>query len=150
MMRFKQAAAIVDLDGTLCINDHRRHFMQQKPKDRDSFHGGLLGDTCRQQIRYFLEDYRQDGQIIIITGRPIRYQPWTEEWLRRERVSYDELYMRADGDCREDYVVKEEIYQRYVEPYYKVDLVFEDKDSVVKMWRSLGLECWQVADGSYG
>jgi hypothetical protein len=30
-----------------------------------------------------------------------------------------------------------------------VRLVLDDRNSVVKMWRSLGLECWQVAEGDF-
>lgn len=32
-------AIIVDLDGTLANCEHRRHFLETKPKDWKSFHG---------------------------------------------------------------------------------------------------------------
>ena len=64
-------------------------------------------------------------------------------------VYYSDLFMRADGDYRADSIVKEEIYHDKIEPVYNVLLVLDDRDSVVKMWRSLGLTCLQVAEGNF-
>ena len=60
-----------------------------------------------------------------------------------------DLYMRKDGDYRPDCIVKREIYEQEIKDKYDVVGVFEDRDSCVKMWRALGLTCFQVADGSY-
>jgi hypothetical protein len=57
--------------------------------------------------------------------------------------------MRNNEDYRNDFMVKEEIYLEKIAPYYLVKLIFDDRDSVVKMWRSHGLTCFQVADGDF-
>lgn len=31
----------------------------------------------------------------------------------------------------------------------RVEIVFDDRNSVVKMWRLLGLTCFQVAEGDF-
>ena len=55
--------------------------------------------------------------------------------------------MRAANDTRQDYIIKEEIYRDAIEPYYDVRGVFDDRPSVVAMWRRLGLRVYHVNDG---
>jgi hypothetical protein len=57
--------------------------------------------------------------------------------------------MRKAGDDRKDSLVKEEIYNNNIAPKYNVFLVLDDRDQVVKFWRSKGLQCWQVAPGAF-
>ena len=57
--------------------------------------------------------------------------------------------MRATGDFRPDSVVKEEIYNNHIKDNYYVAGVFDDRDSVVKLWRDLGLTCFQVYYGDF-
>ena len=59
------------------------------------------------------------------------------------------LYMRPTGDYRTDTEWKRECYESYIKPVYDVRLVLDDRASVVAMWRELGLECWQVAEGDF-
>lgn len=37
-------ALIIDIDGTLYNNDHRKHFIEQSPKDWESFHANHIYD----------------------------------------------------------------------------------------------------------
>ena len=57
--------------------------------------------------------------------------------------------MRQNSDRRPDDVIKAEIYETCIEPYYNVLYVFDDRDRVVKMWREKGLTCLQVAEGNF-
>ena len=57
--------------------------------------------------------------------------------------------MRDTGDGRPDNVVKLEIFDREVRERYNVVGVFDDRNKVVSMWRSLGLTVFQVADGDF-
>ena len=61
----------------------------------------------------------------------------------------DFLFMRAEDDFRHDTIVKEEIYRTHIEPFWNVFCVFDDRSTVVEMWRSLGLVCLQVANGDF-
>jgi len=46
-------------------------------------------------------------------------------------------------------VVKAEIFDREIRGNWNVEGVFDDRKSVVQFWRSLGLTCFQVADGDF-
>jgi hypothetical protein len=57
--------------------------------------------------------------------------------------------MRKSGDYRKDYEVKKEIYETYIKDKFNVLCVLDDRQSVVDMWRSLGLTCLQVNYGDF-
>jgi hypothetical protein len=57
--------------------------------------------------------------------------------------------MRLLGDQRKDSVVKREIFDREVRDHYRIVGVFDDRAQVVRMWRSLGLTVFQVAEGDF-
>jgi hypothetical protein len=92
-------------------------------------------------------------KIVFMSGRPERLRKATLTWLANNVNHYladtDKLFMRPDNDTREDYIVKKELYLTHVEPHYNVVAVFDDRKQVVDMWRSLGLTCYQVAEGNF-
>ena len=47
-----------------------------------------------------------------------------------------------------DWVLKKDMLDEHVD-INDVFLVFDDRDRVVKLWRSLGLTTFQVADGDF-
>ena len=49
----------------------------------------------------------------------------------------------------EDPVIKSDLYDQILEDGFKPTIVFEDRESVVKMWRGRGLRCLQVAEGNF-
>jgi hypothetical protein len=57
--------------------------------------------------------------------------------------------MRAAKDNRRDDVVKRELYKRHVRDHFDVLFVLDDRTQVVRMWRSRGLVCFQVAPGDF-
>jgi len=59
------------------------------------------------------------------------------------------LYMRTEGDYRDDAVVKYELYVQYIAPTFDVAVVLDDRNRVVRMWRQVGLTCLQVEDGDF-
>ena len=60
------------------------------------------------------------------------------------------MLMRAEGDFRPDEQVKRELYETRVLPAFgHATYVLDDRDKVVRMWRSLGLTVLQVADGNF-
>ena len=46
--------------------------------------------------------------------------------------------MRKEGDYRSDTIVKEEMYNQMLVDGYKPTMVFDDRPSVLRMWRELG------------
>jgi hypothetical protein len=66
--------------------------------------------------------------------------------------------MRAEGDHREDNIVKSELLDKLLKyegfpnefpPSVKISGVFEDRQQVVDMYRARGLRVFQVAKGNF-
>lgn len=146
----KREAIIFDIDGTIADNQHRQHFLEESPKNWDGFFAGMEQDTLRPMVNALVWMYADRGyEIIFVTGRYEKYGTFTVNWLQENGVHYHQLYMRPDEDSRPDYEAKKEIYETKIAPHYNVKLVVDDRSSVVKMWRELGLECWQVDEGNF-
>lgn len=147
----KPKAYIFDIDGTIADCSHRLHFITGEHKDWDSFYANCDMDKCIEPTCNLcrLIGRTELYKIIYLTGRPESVRDKTDSWLLKKYFSYGKIFMRKDGDHRPDYVLKREIYEQEIKDEYDVIGVFEDRDSCVKMWRELGLTCFQVADGSY-
>lgn len=63
-------------------------------------------------------------------------------------IYYDDLYMRKDGDQRKDNVIKQEIL-KHIKEKYEISFAFDDRKSVVDMWRENGVFCFQCQDHNY-
>lgn len=87
-----------------------------------------------------------DLEVLLCSGRPDDRRYTTEWWLGEHGIAYRQLFMRRQGDHRQDDIVKRELYETHIEPYWKIELVVDDRQMVVEMWRSLGLPVLQVLD----
>ena len=133
-------AIIVDIDGTLAIRNGR------SPYDMSRVGEDSLNEVVAEVVDRFSTDY----VVIVMSGRDESCRNDTVEWLYEYGVPFDCLYMRAEGDSRRDSVVKTELFEEFVDGVYDVRLVFDDRDQVVaETWRSLGLTCFQVAEGNF-
>ncbi len=143
-------AIIVDLDGTLCNVEHRVSHVLGEEKDWKSFNEALVHDTiydwCQELIRVM---HKEQYKVLFVTGRGEDYRDLTVNWLSKNNVSYHQLYMRKSNDFREDNEVKLEIYRGSIEQHYQVLFVLDDRLSVVKMWRDIGLVCLQCDWGNF-
>lgn len=146
----KDKAIIVDIDGTLADVEHRVHFVQASPKDWKNFNQHMIHDKINPWCLEIIQKFHKDHyKIILLTGRTDDFMSDTESWLKRYHVPFDQLLMRSVSDRREDFEVKKEIYQSKIEPNYNSLFVLEDRSSVVKMWRSIGLTCLQCDWGDF-
>lgn len=138
---------ICDIDGTLANLDHRLHHVKPKEGkvDWDAFFEAAKDDVIIEPIRMLVVALRSRYQIALVTGRPEKTKAATKLWLGRECVPYDALYMRPDGDTRADYIVKEEILDKMLAAGHEVQMVIDDRQTVVDMWRRRGLVCLQCA-----
>jgi predicted kinase len=125
----------------------------KRKKDWHEFYKHITLDTPKREVIHLVESLRRQGYIIlIVSGRPIRFLELevgkeTVTWLKDAGVIYEHIFMRQSGDKREDTIVKQEILDKL--PKDRIAYVFDDRDSVVKMWRSNGLTCLQVAEGAF-
>lgn len=146
----KRPAVIVDLDGTLCDIWHRFHLFRYGKFVE--FDRAMKDDTPNFNVVDFIHMQRiKMNEILFVTGRRETYRTITRNWLAKYLPGFDQfpLFMREDDDERDDAIVKREIYFSFIEPFYHIGLVLEDRSTVVDMWRNLGFECWQVGDGDY-
>lgn len=142
---------IFDLDGTLADLTHRLRFIQKESKDWDGFFKACASDICILPVVDLLKGLERAGNaIFIVTGRSEAVKDETKKWLRLNGIPYDELVMRKVDDHRHDNIIKKEWFES-LEPQIKhcIAGVFENRASVVAMWRSLGLTCYQVAEGNF-
>jgi predicted kinase len=90
--------------------------------------------------------------VVFMSGRSEACRDDTVAWISKHIGIYEfevELYMRPVGDNRSDHEVKLELFNRHIRKFKNVKVVLDDRDSVVRLWRRLGLTCLQVADGAF-
>lgn len=132
---------IVDLDGTLALHAGRRG-----PFDYDK----VIGDEVNKPVADVLSLYWPNAAIIVLSGREALAREGSEKWLKANNILYQEMHMRAIGDFRKDSIVKRELYEKHIKGKYFVELVLDDRDQVVDLWRKdLGLPCFQVNYGNF-
>ena len=139
----KYNAIVVDIDGTLA------HMNDRSPYDWSKVGEDSLDDTIAELIRSQKEYHAGFKEVILLSGRDGSSRELTEKWLSDHSVDYDQLFMRAPGDQRKDDLVKYELFIEHILPNYYVEFVLDDRDQVVKMWREIGLKCFQVAEGNF-
>ena len=169
---------IFDIDGTLADIEHRRHFVEGKKKDFDSFNAAMVNDTPNEPIvdlMWMCEDAAK--QIIFCTGRMEQYREVTRNFLldkcevegylslvdesdrwecKYRRMVEDALdvilIMRPDERRHDpDHQIKQEMLDEILKIVDKKNITFavDDRQRVVDMWRSNGLTCLQVAEGNF-
>jgi FMN phosphatase YigB (HAD superfamily) len=142
---------VFDLDGTLADTGHRLHLLKYKPKKYDEFYELCGRDELNEDIASLFRLFSSNigWKVIICTGRRSSTFEATHKWLTRHKLRYDELHLRKDGDFRPDEIIKSEMLDKLIEKGDKPDLVVDDRDKVVKMWRDRGIRCLQACDGNY-
>lgn len=156
---FPKYLYIFDLDGTLALTDHRTHLLANKENDPECwrrFYAACDKDTPCPQVLELMETLRRNGHdVIILSGRSDEVRDKTEAWLvnytsfTKEELDHC-LIMRKEGDHRTDIVLKEEFLKKLPDAdRNRLTGVFEDRSSVVKMWRDNGVQCYQVAYGNF-
>lgn len=132
-------AVIFDIDGTLAKMVNRGPFEWDKVGD----------DELVKPVQETLDGLQMYGNnIIICTGRDGSCEEDTKDWLARHMINWDGFFIRPEGNTEKDAVIKRRFLEDIVKSYY-VTAVFDDRDSVVEMWRDAGLQCFQVNYGDF-
>lgn len=132
---------VCDLDGTLAKHVARGPFELHK----------LGTDELNYPLANLLHaHYMNGGAVVLLSGRDEgEARDLTIKWLNANRVNYNALFMRPAGDVRPDYLVKYELFKKFVEPDFYVELCFDDRDQCVALWRQLKLATHQVNYGKF-
>ena len=154
MSRWNNKIVIFDLDGTIADISVRRHLATkddgrmnwtifQDPKNIDL-------DVPNQKVVDMLDmiDSTDKYQIWILSGRSDVTKDVTISWLKKHGIRYDHLIMRDQDNL---YMPDNDLKQMWLDDIGVdyVDMVFDDRQQVVDMWRANGLTCFQVADGDF-
>lgn len=153
-------AIICDLDGTLALIGDRSPYDATDCDVKDRINLPVLHCVMAMQER--------GVKIIFMSGRDAKYRHETERFIDKHctyntgpfapdgpspAIAYGpieyELYMRGRGDQRKDSIVKRELFDTHVGGKYNVLFVLDDRNQVVDFWRSIGLTCFQVAEGAF-
>lgn len=146
------SAVVFDIDGTIADNSHRKHFVEQKPKDWKAYNALMDRDKPINDIIDILWVLKDAGHTIVLcTGREEVYRQTTMEWLEDQRIAdkISDIYMRPEKDYRSDAVVKVELLKQIEKDYGRPYLWFDDRQQVVDAIRAEGIRVLQVAPGNF-
>lgn len=143
---------IFDLDGTLALIGHRRHFVEGETKDWPAFYAACVDDEPNLPVLETLFRLHATGaDVWIWSGRSDEVRAQTQAWLARHKISLSvPLLMRKQGDHRPDDQLKALWFDLMLpKDRERLVAVFDDRDRLVKMWRGQGVACFQVAEGAF-
>lgn len=151
---------VVDIDGTIArVGDRLKHIQKDDP-DWDSFYNECSEDEPIREVIDLVKEWSKKYLILYCTGRRESTREATKQWIAKwvhgdpRILPVDKsLAMRSNGDKRHDIKVKPEILKNALDNLGlrmdNIAFVLEDRNSMVKHWREMGLVCLQVADGDF-
>lgn len=153
----KPKCIVVDLDGTLCNVEHRRHFVRDLPegqkKNWAGFFDGIANDTLNVWCLNIVRKFANTHEIVYCSGRSENHKKVTLDWLR-EHTGMSEymdfsLFMRHRSDSRQDYIVKEILLDFEILTRFSPEFMIDDRKQIVDMWRRRGFVCLHCDEGDF-
>lgn len=147
---------VFDLDGTIANTFERAYKHIACPirgyphtranMDWPAYFRDCMSDTPIEATVAVARALHAAGHDVEIwTARSDMVRTETLAWLALHDVPYNRIVMRDIADRTDD----NELKASWIATYGKPDLVFEDRERVVNMWRALGVQCFQVAPGTF-
>ena len=145
---------IFDVDGTIADVEHRRHLVNGDKgfkADWTAFREATVDDTPVQWVCDIAKRHIAQGdEVAFFSARNESEREITEkqisEWIGD---GHNGVFLRPNGDYRPDEVFKSELADRFEKIGGHIDLVYDDRNKVVDMWRQRGTTVVQVADGDF-
>lgn len=137
---------VFDLDGTIADITHRVHLVRRAKPDWDAFFAACVDDAPNVPVIRALQAHLIAGhKVEIWSARSASVRTETEEWLESNLIQPHLLTrMRAVGDNTPDAVLKRHWLTQLHESE-RPDVVYDDRQRIVDMWRDEGIACFQVA-----
>lgn len=143
---------IFDLDGTLALIHHRRHFVENGAKQWDEFHAACVDDKPNWPVINTYLMLVKTADIYIWSGRSDAVRGETIQWIVNNLgdLWHNNLKMRKAGDHQPDVTLK----MGWLEGLSSIDsgrlvAAFDDRDRIVQAYRDRGVACFQVAPGAF-
>lgn len=133
-------AVVFDIDGTLSDYRHRAHHITPPKRDWPGFFAEMEDDGLIEEcFQMVLEAQKAGYKVIILTGRPDTYLQKTLRWLEKHAVLHDAVFLRPADDWRPGAILKAEIYEKHIAPFYNVIKAVDDNPKIIAMWQALGI-----------
>ena len=144
---------IFDVDGTLMDIETRRKWLEGPTPNWTKFMDPkeMETDTPNQHVMEVAECMHDAGhEIVIVSARNERHREVTEHQLKQNfGVFWSHMFLRPDDSFEPDNQFKQRVLDELIKADWKPDMVFDDRDQVVEMWRANGIPCFQVAPGNF-
>ena len=150
MMKQERKTIIFDVDGTIADVEHRRHFVNGN-NDWDSFRKETVNDTPVQWVCDIARRFIAQGDdVAFFSARNESEREITEkqisQWIGD---GHKGVFLRPNGDYTPDDEFKSALADKFIDMGGKIDLIFDDRQKVVDMWRDKGFTVVQVAEGDF-
>ncbi len=134
-------AILLDLDGTIA----RMH--GRSPYDYTKVDTDKVDVTVRRIVQ---NEHAAGTKVIVLSGRRADCIDLSIKWLNDNDTPFDEIHQREPGDeTRTDYLVKHEMLEKFVFGKYNILYSLDDRDQVVRLYRSLGIKVLQTEPGDF-
>ena len=143
---------IFDVDGTLAHKGDRSAYDWKRVGEDSVDENVKMINNLIDSFNYYKsldEPHENTVKVFIFTGRDGSCLEETEEWLNAYNIYYDDIFIRPAGNMEKDSVIKKRIYDENIKDKYNVIAIFDDRQQVVDMYRSLGLTVCQVNYGDF-
>jgi predicted kinase len=132
---------VSDVDGTLTNG----------PKDRGPYDWAKVGqDEVNLGAAKILDGVRviDNTKIFLMSGRSEECRPETEDWLERNDIEYDALFMRpVERISDKDYDIKAQFVEDHIRGQYNVLMWLDDRPQVCRMLRDVyGINVFERGD----
>lgn len=146
------SVVLCDIDGTIADTTHRLHYVnppEGEKKDWKGFFSEMANDIVRLDVQKILVDlYNQGFTIIFLSARPDSYKDVTLKWLADKNLSFAyTLIMRQSHDKRPDTEVKADMLNLHFPDKGVIHTIIDDRPSVIRMWKEMGLNVIDVGAG---
>ena len=155
----KKDTYIFDLDGTIANIDKRRALCA-KPNGKMDFKQffdpkNIDLDVPNDPVIQTLQMLdKAKFNIVIFSGRSKATKDATVQWLKKYDVPFNVLKMRPTTHPFA-YMKDDDLKKHWLDTIFpdwqknRIVAVFDDRDQVVKMWRSNNIPCFQVNYGDF-
>lgn len=149
---------IFDLDGTLALLEHRLYMLEWDMRDKwRYFYAACDKDQPNDPVIATMDRLRYAGaEIWIFSGRSEEVRDKTVAWLAHytsftaQELEGPALTMRPFNDNTADDALKRQwLDSMLVDDRKRLIATFDDRDRVVAMWRTAGVQCFQVSNGRF-
>lgn len=136
----KPKCVVIDMDSTICFN------MSKRPWYGEGAAEGMINDIPNTGVCDIIKQLQEQYIIVVATGRDTSQEEVTKQWLAKQGINVSEYFFRTNGDYRKGIEIKKEEITAILEKY-DIVAIFEDCESIVRMYRDMGLTVLQPNKG---